>query len=104
MTGRPPHMLLARRHRLFVELALLAIVAYLAGLGVRQAVLARLGAPLPAMPAAAEQRNDAVGPLADYAVIAERDIFNPPGAALDAAAHPAALRLWGIAFTGPEAL
>jgi general secretion pathway protein C len=97
-------MLPARRHRLFVELGLLAIVAYLAGLGVRQAVLARLGAPLPPPPPRAAPADDAaVGPLADYAVIAERDIFNPDGAV---AADPArtALRLWGIAFAGSEAL
>src|SRR5262245_38508814 len=92
----------ARRHRLVVELVLLAIVAYLAGVGVREAVLAALGTPLPPPPAAAAPAPDAVGPLADYAVIAERDLFHAAAAAPEPAAG--GLRLWGIAFAGDEAL
>lgn len=96
-------MLPARRHRLIVELGLLALVAYLAGLGVRQAVLARLDAPLPASPLADVPPGDAVGPLADYAVITERDLFNAADAAVPDEPHAAKLRLWGIAFAGDEA-
>ena len=96
-------MLPARRHRLVVELSLLAIVAYLAGLGVRQAILARLDAPPPAAPQAPAPADAAVGPLADYAVITERDLFNVAHAAVAPEPHAAALRLWGIAFAGTEA-
>jgi general secretion pathway protein C len=95
-------MLPARRHRLVVEFGLLAIVAFLAGLGVRQAVLARLDAPLPT-PAAAARAVDAVGPLAYYAVITERDLFNVAHAAVAPGRQAVPLRLWGIAFTGDEA-
>jgi general secretion pathway protein C len=97
-------MLAARRHRLIVELGLLAIVAYLAGLGVRQAVLTHLDAPPPALPAPAALTGDAVGPLADYAVIGERDLFNVSHAAAAGETRAPALRLWGIAFAGAEAL
>ena len=95
-------MLPARRHRLIVEICLLAIVAYLAGLGVRQAVLARLDAP-PSAPPVAARGADAVGPLADYAVITERDLFNVAHAAVGGEPQAARLRLWGIAFAGDEA-
>src|SRR5262245_39582848 len=95
-------MLPARRHRTIVEVCLLAIVAYLAGLGVRQAVLARLDAPPPAPPATA-RAGDAVGPLADYAVITERDLFNVAHASTGGEPAAAGLRLWGIAFAGDEA-
>ena len=97
-----PPMLAVRSHRLIVELGLLAIVAYLTGLGVRQAVLARLDAPPPASPTAV-RTGDAVGPLADYAVITERDLFNVAHAEGAADPHAGALRLWGIAFAGDEA-
>jgi len=97
-------MLAARRHRLIVELGLLTIVAFLAGLGVRQAVLANLDAPLPAPPAAAARADAAVGPLADYAVITERDLFNVAHAAVASEPGAAAFRLWGIAFAGTEAV
>ncbi len=97
-------MLPARRHRLLVELGLLAIVAYLAGLGLRQAVLASLDAPPPAIPVAAERTTYDVGPLADYAVITERNLFAASPAAAAAEPRAAALRLWGIAFAGAEAL
>jgi general secretion pathway protein C len=87
-----------------VELGLLAIVAFLAGLGVRQAVLASLDAPPPAIPVAAERASDDVGPLADYAVITERNLFAASPAAASDEPRGAALRLWGIAFAGSEAL
>ncbi len=96
-------MLPARRHRLLVEIGLLAIVAYLAGLGVRQAVLARLDAPPPTPVVAASHAGDAVGPLSDYAVIVERDLFNVAHAAAGGVPRAAGLRLWGIAFAGDEA-
>ena len=95
-------MLPARRHRLIVEIGLLAIVAYLAGLGVRQAVLARVDAA-PPTPALAATRGTDLGPLADYAVIAERDLFNVAHAAVGGESQSARLRLWGIAFAGDEA-
>ena len=97
-------MLPARRHRLLVELGLLAIVAFLAGLGVRQAVLASLDAPPPAIAVAAEQATDDVGPLTDYAVITERNLFAASPAAAATEPRAAALRLWGIAFAGDQAL
>lgn len=96
-------MLPARRHRLVVEICLLATVAYLAGLGVRQAVLARLDAPPPTPVLAASRAADAVGPLSDYAVIAERDLFNVAHATVAGEPRAAGLRLWGIAFAGEEA-
>ena len=96
-------MLPARRHRLLVELGLLAIVAFLAGLGVRQAVLASLDAP-PRRASQAAEPSDDVGPLADYAVITERNIFAASPAAAAGEPQGAALRLWGIAFAGSEAL
>src|SRR6185436_15120715 len=96
-------MLPARRHRLVVEIGLLAIVAYLAGLGARQAVLAHLDAPPPTPVVTASRAGDAVGPLSDYAVIAERDLFNVAHAAAGSEPRAAGLRLWGIAFAGDEA-
>ena len=103
MTRPSPHMLPARRHRLVVEIGLLAIVAYLVGLGARQAVLAHLDAPPPTPVVTASRAGDAVGPLSDYAVIAERDLFNVAHAAAGSEPRAAALRLWGIAFAGDEA-
>lgn len=95
-------MLAARRLRQLVELGLFALVAFLAALGVRQVVLARVDA-LPPAAAAPAARADAVGPLADYAVIAERDLFNA-GPEPAAAGNRTPLRLWGIAFAGTEAV
>jgi general secretion pathway protein C len=91
-----------RRHRLAVELALLALVAYLAALGVSTELRSSLDdvSPAPA-DAAARGAEAAPGSLADYAVIAERDIFNPPGEA--GARGDAGLRLWGVGVKGREA-
>lgn len=94
-------MVLARRHRLAIELALLALVAYLAALGVSAA--ARLAFDeLPAPPAAPAAVPSAPLPLADYAIIAERGLFTP---SRDGLRSPAAgtLRLTGVALDGPDA-
>jgi general secretion pathway protein C len=96
-------MVLSRRHRLAIEFALLALVAYLAAIGVRTAIrtgLDTLPAPPPAATPPPAPAIDTT--LASYAVIAERDVFNPAGATAGAAA-PATLRLWGVAFQGSEA-
>src|SRR5438128_5190983 len=102
-------MVLVRRHRLAIELALLALVASLAALGASAPLrLAfddhppRDAAPRPTAALAA------IGPLADYAVIAARDIFNPaPEAGEPASGAPGGasgrLRLWGVALDGREA-
>jgi general secretion pathway protein C len=92
-----------RRHRLALELALLALVAYLAAVGVTAGLDAAVDdvPPAPAE-AAATPPARAPGPLADYALIAERDLFNPardPGAP----ARHAALRLWGVGLQGSDA-
>src|SRR5882724_6333076 len=95
-------MPLARRHQLLLEFALLALVTYLAALGVSEGI--RLAVDdVPAAPAEpfASAPDRAPAPLADYAVIAERDIFNPAHAA--AAQRGGALRLWGVGFAGREA-
>ena len=91
-----------RRHRLTLELVLLALVAYLTAL----AVTTGLGTAVddvPPAPAEAATRlpSHAPGPLADYALIAERDIFNParPGAS----ARHGTLRLWGVGLQGSDA-
>jgi general secretion pathway protein C len=94
-------MVLARRHRLAVECVLLALVAYLAALGVSLGVRT-VAVDVP--PAAADDTgvtSAAPRPLADYAVIAERDVFNPP----DGGGPPsnAALRLWGVGLRGSDA-
>src|SRR5215813_11353429 len=91
-----------RRHRLAVELALLALAAYLAALGVSTELRSSLDdvSPAPA-DAAAPPAPAAPGSLADYAVIAERDIFNPPGEA--GARGDGVLRLWGVGVKGREA-
>ena len=92
-------MAFARRHQLVVELALLALVAYLSALGVSAGVRVAVDdvppVPVDAVPAAPA----AVAPLEDYAVIATRDIFNP-AASRNAAS---ALRLWGVGLDGPAA-
>jgi general secretion pathway protein C len=95
-------MSFARRYRLAVELALLALVAYLAALGVSAGVQARLDALPPA--AAATTAPVAVAPatLADWDVIVERDVFNAGGASA-APARTEGLRLWGVGLEGRDA-
>jgi type II secretion system protein C len=95
-------MLLARRHQLVLEFALLALVTYLAALGVSEGIRLAVDdvAAAPAEPFASEPDRPPA-PLADYAVIAERDIFNPAHAA--AGQRAGALRLWGVGFAGHEA-
>jgi general secretion pathway protein C len=97
--------MLVRRPQLVVELVLLALVASLGALGVGTAVHLALEEPLPAPTAtpAASPAATALAPLAEYAVIAERDIFNPPGTAGETGAPPSALRLSGVGFEGHEA-
>ena len=101
-------MVLVRRHRLAIELALLALVASLAALGA-SAMLRLAFDELPPPDAASPPTAAlaAVGPLADYAVIAARDIFNPAAdtgeAARGAPGGAGSLRLWGVALDGREA-
>ena len=92
-----------RRHRLALELALLALVAYLAAVGVTTALDAAVDdvPPAPVEPAAAPPPHGP-GPLADYALIAERDLFNPAREGGAPARH-AALRLWGVGLQGRDA-
>src|SRR5262245_21501377 len=104
MTPPVPDMVLSRRHRLAIEVALLALVAYLAARGVSDGLRVALDG-IPAAPATASTVEPAAPlPLADYAVIAERDIFNA-GTATDTrgGAPPADLRLWGVGLLGGEA-
>src|SRR5439155_14526502 len=92
-----------RRHRLALELALLALVAYLAAVGVTTALDAAVDdvPPAPVEPAAAPPPHGP-GPLADYALIAERDLFNPAREGGAPARH-AALLLWGVGLQGRDA-
>ncbi len=99
-------MVIARRHRLAIEVVLLALVAYLTALGVSEGVRTALDSIPPAPPEPTAPSAAPPAPLADYAVIAARDIFNPPrGGAAPAAStgDPGALRLWGVALQGSEA-
>ena len=92
-----------RRHRLALELVLLALVGYLAAVGVTTGLGTAVD-DVPPAPAAAAPAPGAhtPGPLADYALIAERDIFNPARGGGADAPH-AALRLWGVGLQGSEA-
>ena len=93
-------MAIARRHQLVLELVLLALVAYLAARGVTTGIGLAVD-ELPAPPAVAPAADvSGPAPLADYAVIAARDVFNPQAVA---AARPERLRLWGVALQGREA-
>jgi general secretion pathway protein C len=94
-------MVLARRHRLAVECVLLALVAYLAALGVSLGVRAAAVDVPPPVADQAAAVPAAPRPLADYAVIAERDVFNPPDAG--GAPSSTALRLWGVGLRGSDA-
>jgi general secretion pathway protein C len=94
-------MVLARPHRLAVELVLLALAAYLGALALSlglQAAVVDIPPPLEDAPA---PRAPALHPLADYAVIAERDVFNSGSG--DAVAAERAVRLWGVGLQGREA-
>jgi general secretion pathway protein C len=96
-------MAFARRHRLALELALVALVAYLGALGVSASV--RLAVDdVPPPPAEASPAPPAApAPLEDYAAIAARDIFNPPHGPMDLRGGAAPLRLWGVGLDGHEA-
>ena len=102
-------MVLVRRHRRAIELALLALVAYLGALGVSTAVRGALETAPPESSdasTAADAGTPALAPLAAYAVIAERDVFNPPHGTVAPRSRGAAggrLRLWGVGFRGGEA-
>src|SRR3989442_2664759 len=93
-----------RRHRFAIELALLALVAYLAAAGVTTGLGTAVDdvPPAPAEAAAAITPH-APGPLADYALIAERDVFNPARGGGAGPRSPAGLRLWGVGLQGREA-
>src|SRR5437899_1861821 len=93
-----------RRHRLALELALLALVAYLAAVGVTTGLGAAVDDVPPARAeAAAAVASRAPAPLADYALIAERDVFNPARGGGNGPSSPARLRLWGVGLQGREA-
>src|SRR5207247_77674 len=91
-------------HRFALELALLALVAYLAAAGVTTGLGTAVDdvPPAPAEAAAAITPH-APGPLADYALIAERDVFNPARGGGAGPRSPAGLRLWGVGLQGREA-
>ena len=96
-------MVIARGHRLAIEVALLALVAYLTARGISDAVRVAVDGVPP--PSAGDTVPPAVRPAAleDYALIAERDIFNPSPGSGTRAATPSGLRLWGVALQGREA-
>ena len=102
-------MALVRRDRRAIELALLALVAYLGALGVSTAVRGAFESAPPDTPdpsTSADAASPALAPLAAYAVIAERDLFNPPhgtAAPRGRGATSSRLRLWGVGFRGGEA-
>ena len=100
-------MVLVRRHRRAIELALLALVAYLGALGVSTAVRGALETAPPDTDEPADAvAPAALAPLVAYAVIAERDLFNPPhgtAAPRGRGATSSRLRLWGVGFRGGEA-
>src|SRR5436309_3202654 len=93
-----------RRHRFAIELALLALVAYLPAAGVTPG----LGTAVDDVPSAPAEAAAAITPhlpgsLADYALIAERDLFNPARGGGEGPRSPAGLRLWGVGLQGREA-
>jgi general secretion pathway protein C len=97
---RAASMAFARRQQLALELVLVALVAYLAATGVSAALRTAVDDVPPAPPPTATP-SSTPRPLADYSVIATRDIFNPSAGA-DAARHRN-LRLWGVGLDGHEA-
>src|SRR5439155_1052748 len=93
-----------RRHRLALELALLALVAYLAAVLVTTGLGTAVDDVPPApVEAAAAVASRAPAPLADYALIAERDLFNPARGGGNGPSSHARLRLWGVGLQGREA-
>jgi len=88
---------------------LLTLVAYLGALGVSTAVRGAFESAPPDTPdpsTSADAASPALAPLAAYAVIAERDLFNPPhgtAAPRGRGATSSRLRLWGVGFRGGEA-
>jgi len=96
-------MAFARRHQLVVELALLALVAYLGALGVSAGVRLAVDDVSPAPVEAAPTAPAGPAPLEDYAVIATRDIFNPPHGTAVSPDGASSLRLWGVGLDGREA-
>ncbi len=99
-------MKLSPRHLVWVNLALLTVVAYLAAAAVSRAVAARLVPPPvvrlspPPPPIAKPPKR----PLAAYAAISTRDIFNPAKPAeearIEAPPPPTKLnlKLWGVSI------
>src|SRR5436309_10176610 len=97
-------MPLLRRYRLALECALLALVAYLGAVGVSTLLQSRLDdVPPPEPDAAPAAAAPAVEPLAAYAVIAERDVFNPTPGGAPATRDRGTLRLEGVALHGRDA-
>jgi general secretion pathway protein C len=96
-------MAFARRHRLVLELALVALVAYLGALGVSAGIRLAVDDVPPPPADAAPAPAAAPAPLEDYAAIATRDIFNPPHGTGGTASGANTLRLWGVGLDGREA-
>jgi general secretion pathway protein C len=98
-------MLFARRHRLALELGLLVLVAWLAALAVTSTLHVAVDGVPPALaaPEAPAVAAPVPGPLADYAVIAARDVFNPAPAATGGSGRHGTLRLWGVGLQGSDA-
>ncbi len=96
-------MAAARPYGLAIELALFAAIAALAGSGVNAALRLRLAGSLPVDDAAATApTTPPLAPLAEFAVIAERDVFNPGRTSGDATRN-ATLRLHGVGLHGGAA-
>jgi type II secretion system protein C len=93
-------MAIARRHQLVLELALIALIALLAALAVSTGVQIAVDDVPAARAAEHPAAPPAPAPLADYAVIAARDIFNPHTGGTGRAGR---LHLWGVALDGAEA-
>jgi len=95
-------MAAARPYGLAIELALLAAIAALAGLGVNAGLRVRLAGSLPVDDTAATPTAPPLPPLADFAVIAERDVFNP-GRTGGATTGGGTFRLRGVGLHGGAA-
>ncbi len=99
---RAASMPVARRQQLALELVLLALVAYLAARGVNAAIGLAVDDVPPHPPVGATSAEPhQPAPLADYAVIAARDLFNP--SAGGGADRQRRLRLWGVGLDGRDA-
>jgi general secretion pathway protein C len=96
-------VVVSRPYRLALEAGLTALLTGLVAFGIGTALRATLDDVPPARETPASSGDTrALEPLDAYAVIATRDVFNPGGTAVAAAAG-GALRLWGTGLHGGEA-